>query len=59
MPLTLCSPCCAVSAAGPGYQPAVVVAFYAPYLVVPLLLALHMVATPQPFGSSAGKAKRQ
>jgi hypothetical protein len=40
-----------------GYNAAVVTAFYAPYLIVPLLLALHMAATPQPFGSS--KAKRQ
>jgi hypothetical protein len=35
-----------------------VTAFYAPYLVVPLLLALHMAATPAPFGGSRGKAKR-
>lgn len=45
--------------AGPGYQRAAVTSFYAPYLLVPLLLALHMAATPQPFGSPAGKAKRQ
>ncbi len=46
--------------AAPGYNPAIVTAFYAPYLVVPLLLALHMAWTPQPFDSHGGrKAKRQ
>ncbi|KAL4429047.1 hypothetical protein ABPG77_006086 [Micractinium sp. CCAP 211/92] len=43
----------------PGYQRAAVTSFYSPYLVVPLVLALHMAATPQPFGSAAAKAKRQ
>lgn len=45
--------------AAPGYQRAAVTSFYSPYLVVPLVLALHMAATPQPFGSAAAKAKRQ
>lgn len=43
----------------PGYQRTMVTAFYLPYLLVPLTLALHMAATPQPFGRAAGKAKRQ
>lgn len=45
--------------AGPGYRPAIVTSFYAPYLLVPLCLALHMMVTPQPFGSSrSSKSKR-
>ncbi|KAI7843617.1 hypothetical protein COHA_002857 [Chlorella ohadii] len=44
---------------GPGYRPAIVTSFYAPYLLVPLCLALHMMVTPQPFGSSrSSKSKR-
>lgn len=43
--------------AGPGYRPEVVCAFYLPYLLVPLLLALHMAATPEPF-SATRKPKR-
>lgn len=50
-------PCCAF--AGPGYRPQIVTSFYAPYLLVPLCLAVHMAVTPQPFGSSrGGKSKR-
>ena len=49
--------------AAPGYQPAIVTAFYAPYLLVPLLLALHMAASPRPFGArvpgAGGKPKRK
>ena len=51
------------AAAAPGYQPAIVTAFYAPYLVVPLLLALHMAVSPRPFGArvpgAGGKPKRK
>ena len=49
--------------AAPGYQPAIVTAFYLPYLLVPATLALHMAATPAPFGKAGGggkgKPKRQ
>lgn len=60
LPLPHC--CCRplpTTPAGPGYRPEVVTAFYLPYLLVPLMLALHMAATPQPFGrGGAAKPKR-
>lgn len=33
-------------------------AFYAPYLLVPATLALHMAATPRPFGPAVPGAGR-
>lgn len=50
------NPPCTLAAA-PGYQPAVVTAFYLPYLLLPATLALHMAATPAPFGRAAGGSK--
>lgn len=46
--------------AAPGYDRTIVTAFYLPYLIVPATLALHMAATPLPFGpGKSSKAKRQ
>ncbi|GAB4814052.1 hypothetical protein N2152v2_001098 [Parachlorella kessleri] len=43
----------------PFYNPAVVVAFYAPYLIMPLLMAVTMAVTPHPFPQQPGRHKNK
>lgn len=38
---------------GPGYKRGVVLSFYAPYLVMPLLIVLKTAFSPYPFGRPA------
>lgn len=43
--------------AAPGYNAAAVTAFYAPYLLLPLLIVVSMALTPEPFPAQQPQRK--